>query len=180
MATSKKTRMKTAAVAVAVPQSRSMCADQIRQLGDLQREYARTCTEMNDAIAALANAAEPVLADLARRTTALQTGIQTWCEANRLTLLGEDDRNGKTANLITGEVSWRVKPPSVSVKGVETVLSSLAKAGLGRFIRTKEEVNKEAILNEPAAVARIPGITIVRGVEDFIVTPFEACTEVAA
>ena len=176
----KSNRVKTAAVAVAVPQSRSMCADQIRQLGDLQREYSRTCTEMNDAIAALASAAEPVLADLAARTAALQTGIQTWCEANRVTLLGEDDRNGKTANLITGEVAWRVKPPSVSIKGVEAVIDALRRNDLYHLIRLKEEVNKEAILNEPAAVARIPGITIVRGVEDFIITPFEASTEVSA
>ena len=176
----KKTRMKTAAVAVAVPQSRSMCADDIRRIGDLQREHARVAAELNDQIAALTNAAEPVLAELSQRIAALQTGVQTWCEANRVTLLGEDDRHGKTANLVTGEVSWRVRPPSVSIRGTEAVLDALRRGGLERFIRTKEEPNKEAMLNEPAALAGVPGVSIVRGVEDFIITPFEAQTEVAA
>lgn len=176
----KKTRMKSTAVAVAVPQSRSMCADHVRQLGDLQREHTRAAAELNDQIAALTAAAEPVLADLAQRIAALQAGIQTWCEANRVTLCGEGDKLGKTANLVTGEVSWRVRPPSVSVKGVEAVIDALRRNDLYHLIRLKEEVNKEAILNEPAAVARIPGITIVCGVEDFIITPFEAQTEVAS
>jgi phage host-nuclease inhibitor protein Gam len=59
------------------------------------------------------------------------------------------------------------------VRGAEAVLDALRRAGLSRFIRTKDEVNKEAILNEPEAVARIPGISISQG-EDFVVTPFEA------
>lgn len=176
----KSNRVKTAAVAVAVPQSRSMCADQIRQLGDLQREHARAAAELNDAIAVLTSAAEPVLADLAQRIAALQTGIQTWAEANRVTLCGEGDKLGKTANLVTGEVSWRIRPPSVSIRGTESVIEALRRAGLVRFIRTKDEPNKEAMLNEADAVAGIPGIHIVRGVEDFVVTPFEANTEVAA
>lgn len=174
----KKTRMKSAAVAVAVPQSRSMCADHVRQIGDLQREHARVAAELNDQIAALTSAAEPVLAEMAERIAALQTGVQTWCEANRVALLGEDDRHGKTANLITGEVSWRIRPPSVSIRGAESVLDALRRAGLERFIRVNEVPNREAMLNEPAAVAGVPGITIVRGVEDFIITPFEAPTAV--
>jgi phage host-nuclease inhibitor protein Gam len=172
--------MKSAAVSVAVPQSRTACADQIRQLGDLQREHARTVAELNDRIAELTNAAEPVLASLDERIKALQTGIQTWCEANRVMLLGDGDRLGKTANLITGEVAWRIRPPSVSVRGVESVIEALHRANLNRFIRAKEEVNKEAILNEPDAVAGIAGVNVVRGVEDFVVTPFEVKAEVAA
>jgi len=39
-------------------------------------------------------------------------------------------------------------------------------------------VNKEAILNEPEGVKGVAGISIVSGVEDFVITPFEQ--EVAA
>ena len=42
----------------------------------------------------------------------------------------------------------------------------------------KNEPNKEAMLNEPDAVRGIAGISIVSGVEDFIVVPFEAQAEV--
>jgi bacteriophage Mu gam like protein len=37
----------------------------------------------------------------------------------------------------------------------------------------KEEINKEAILNEKSAVAGIAGIKLISGVEDFVITPFE-------
>jgi phage host-nuclease inhibitor protein Gam len=53
------------------------------------------------------------------------------------------------------------------------VIDTLKRLALGRFIRTKEEINKEAILNEPDAVAGVAGIAIQRGVEDFVITPFE-------
>ena len=70
-----------------------------------------------------------------QRIAALQTGVQTWCEANRVTLLGEDDRHGKTANLVTGEVSWRVRPPSVSIRGADAVLDYTREASLAPGVR---------------------------------------------
>ena len=45
--------------------------------------------------------------------------------------------------------------------------------GLDRFIRTKQEINKEALLNEPEVAKGIAGITIKTGVEDFVIKPFE-------
>ena len=74
-------------------------------------------------------------------------------------------------------MSWRQRPPSVSIRGVETVLETLLRMGLGRFVRVKSEPNKDAMLNEPEAVRGIAGISIVTGVEDFIVTPFEVTAE---
>ena len=171
----KKTRMKSTAVAVAVPQSRSMCADDIRRIGDLQREHARISGELNDRIAALTEAEAPRLKELQDRIGTLQAGVQTWCEANREQLCGK----GKSANLITGEVGWRQRPPSVRVTGEESVIDLLKRMALGRFVRNKEAVNKEAILNEPDAVAGVPGIKVITGVEDFVITPFEVETEAA-
>lgn len=174
------TRHKARATAVTVPQSKTDCAAHIRALGDAQRAFERQRTAMNDAIGAITQQHQPGLEALNERITALQQGIQTWCEANRVQLCGEADRLGKTANLITGEVSWRMRPPSVGVRGADTVIEALQRLGLQRFVRTKEEVNKEAILAEPDAVRGVPGITVVTGLEDFIVTPFEATAEVAS
>lgn len=171
------TRIKSKTLA-AVPQSKNDCAEFIRQLGDLQREFERERAAMNDHIAAVTQNHQPALAALTERMLALQSGIQAWSEAHRVELCGEDDKLGKTANLITGEVSWRQRPPSVSIRGADTVLDTLLCMGLGRFVRVKNEPNKEAMLNEPEAVRGIAGITIVTGVEDFIVTPFEAQAEV--
>ena len=170
----KATRLKKAAAAVFVPQNREQVAEAIRELGVLQRELTRIGADMNDELAAVKESYEAEAEPRRLRVEALQQGVQTWAEANRDAIT----QNGKvkTAAFTTGEVSWRIRPPSVAIKGVEAVLNSLRRLGLTRFIREKAEVNKEAILNEPAAVAKVPGITINQG-EDFVVTPFE--TELA-
>ena len=84
-------------------------------------------------------------------------------------------QNGKTktGSFNTGEVQWRQRPPSVGIRGAESVLESLRTLGLVRFIRKKEEVNKEDMLNEPELAATVAGVTIKTGVEDFVITPFE-------
>jgi phage host-nuclease inhibitor protein Gam len=172
------TRIKSKTLAT-VPQSKNDCAQHIRTIGDLQREFERTRATMNDTIAAVTQEHQPLLAALSERIEALQTGVQAWCEAHRVDLCGEADRLGKTANLVTGEVSWRQRPPSVRITGADNVCDTLLRMGLGRFVRVKNEPNKEQMLAEPEAVRGIAGITIASGQEDFIVTPFEAQAEVA-
>lgn len=166
-------RLKTPAAAC-VPQSKADCAAYIKNLGDVQRDFERSKAEMNDAIAHLTQRFAPVLEAQQARMTALQGGIQTWCEANRATLC---EGPLKHANLVTGEVAWRQRPPSVAIRGADAVMETLQRMGLGRFIRTKNEVNKEAMLNEPDAVRGIAGITLVTGVEDFSITPFSVEVE---
>lgn len=169
-------KLKTKAQAYA-PQSQTDCAADIKKLGDLQRDFARAQADMNDEIAAITKKYQPKLELLNERIETLQKGVQTYCEAHRdeLTNAGKV----KFANFITGEVNWRQRPPSVSIRGAEAVLETLARMGLTRFIRSKQEPNKEAILNEPDAVRGIAGITVVTGVEDFVITPFEANAEAA-
>jgi phage host-nuclease inhibitor protein Gam len=129
---------------------------------------------MNDAIAHITATYQPVMEALCKQVDPLRAGVQAFCEANRVELCGK----GKTANLVTGEVQWRQRPPSVTLKAVETVIKTLRRLRLKRFVRVKMEVNKEAILLEPDAVKDVLGITVVTGVEDFVITPFEQ--EVAA
>lgn len=168
------TRLKTKAAAY-VCSSRDQAQSDIALIGVLQREHALISGEINDRIAAITEAEAPRLKELQDRISTLQSGVQTWCEANREQLCGK----GKSANLITGEVSWRQRPPSVRVTGEESVIDLLKRMALGRFVRTKEAVNKEAILNEPEAVSGVPGIKLITGVEDFVITPFEVKTEAA-
>lgn len=170
MATPKNNRLKLQAEAY-VPQTQDDVAADIRRIGDLQRQLTRYQTEANDRIAEITATYQPLLDGLREQIKPLQAGVQVWCEANRheLTLGGKV----KSANLVTGEVQWRQRPPSVSVRGVDAVLSVLAELGLARFIRTKQEVNKDAILAEPDAVRGVAGISVVTGVEDFVIVPFE-------
>lgn len=170
------TKIKAKAQAYA-PQTQNDCAADIKKLGDLQRDLLRLQADMNDEIAAATKRYQPKLEALQERIDTLQQGVQTYCEAHRTELT--NDGKVKFANFITGDVNWRMRPPSVSIRGAEAVLETLARMGLTRFIRTKQEPNKEAMLNEPDAVRGIAGITIVTGVEDFVITPFEATAEAA-
>lgn len=162
------TRIKSTSTVQAC-QSKADAMRDIKAIGDLQRELGRIEADINDQIADLTKQAAPRIEQLRERLTELQAGVQTWCEANRVEICGK----GKSANLVTGEVSWRQRPPSVSISKAEEVIGRLRGLGLLRFIRSKEEVNKEAILAEPAEVAGIKGIKVVTGVEDFVITPFE-------
>ncbi len=165
------TKIKSKAQAT-IPQSKLDAQADIKKIGDLQREHLRLSADMNDEIAKITKASAPHLDLLGEQIELLQTGVQTWCEANRELLCGK----GKTANLITGEVSWRQRPPSVVIRSAVDVIERLRRLGLIRFIRIKEELNKEAMLSEPDVVHGIPGITISTGVEDFIIAPFEVET----
>ena len=167
----KKTRIKQAASAVFVPQSRAQVADAISEMGMLQRELTRIAADMNDELSAVKESYEADAEPRRKRVEALTQGVQIWCEASRdaLTQGGKT----KTAVFTSGEVCWRNRPPSVRVTGKEAVLDVLRRLGLNRFIRENPEINKDAILNEPEALASVPGIAISQG-EDFVVTPFEA------
>lgn len=162
-------KQKTKAVAF-VCQSKEQAMDSIRELGDAQRHLIRIETEINDIVASATAARKEQIDALKTKIETLTGGIHTWCEANRSKLC---EGGGKTANMITGEVAWRQRPPSVSIRAVEKVLETLKALGLHRFIRNKEEPNKEAMLADPSAVSGIAGISIVTGVEDFSVQPFE-------
>lgn len=167
----KKTRVKTAAAAICVPQNRDQAAGAIAAIGIANRRLARITADMNDELAKIKERYEAAADPLRREVEALTQGVQTWAEANRDVLTQQG--KVKTAALTTGEILWRLRPPSVRVTGAEAVLDALRRLGLARFIRAKEEVNKDAILNEPEAVAHVPGISISQG-EDFVVAPFEA------
>jgi len=164
------TRLKKRAAA-RVPQTRDEVARDIHTIGDLQRQREIVVSAMNDAIAEATAKAQPFIETLGSQIEALQEGVQAWCEAHRDALT--QGGRVKTASFVTGEVSWRQRPPSVSVRGADVVLETLQRMGLERFIRTKQEVNKEAILAEPDAVRGVAGLTVKSGIEDFAITPFE-------
>ncbi|EAV6572894.1 host-nuclease inhibitor Gam family protein [Salmonella enterica] len=165
----KVSRLKAAAASY-TPQSKEQVSVDIKKIGDIQRELTRIEADANDQIAVIMNQNTPKVEALRAELDVLQKGVQTWCEANRSSIT---KGSSKTANLITGEVSWRTKPDSVSIKGAELVLEALKKLKLDRFIRRKEEINKDAILADKKAVENIKGISIVSGKEVFSITPFE-------
>ncbi len=143
----------------------------IKDIGDLQRELQRKMTAQNDELAAITERYAPELQAIKEQLEPMQDAVQAWCESHR----DELTQNGKTktANFNTGDVQWRQRPPSVNARGIPAILENLKKLGLIQFIRTKEELNKDAMLNEPELAKTVAGISIKTGVEDFVITPFE-------
>lgn len=166
----KQAKIKSDAADYPVPQTRETAVEAIAEIGRSQRERERIQAAMNDELAEIKRRYEEEARPHAEKITGLSAGVQTWCEANRAELT--QDGRVKTANLSSGEVRWRTRPPSVSLKAVDNVIAALKDMKLTRFIRTKEEVNKEAILAEPEAARHVKGITIKQG-EDFVIVPFE-------
>lgn len=154
-----------------VPKDRDECAQAINEIGRLTRQITVLQAAMNDEIAAITDDYTGKITAINESLKCLQDGVQLYCEANRDELT--DGGKTKTIDFVSGTVQFRRRPPAVSIRGAEAVIEALRARGLVRFIRTKEEINKDAILNEVAAVAGVPGITIKTGVEDCTITPFE-------
>jgi len=165
-------KTKTAGANLPVPQNRDEAAATVTAIGDISRELSRLETGMNDALAKIKTRfeemAEPHRAALTEKTE----GLKIWAEANRQALTGGDKT--KTVDLGTGLVKWRLRPPAVRLSKVDDVIARLKTLGLVRFVRTKEEVNKEAMQAEPEVARTIAGVSIGSAGEDFLVEPFEA------
>ncbi|BBF92388.1 host-nuclease inhibitor Gam family protein [Blastochloris tepida] len=170
---STRTKAKTRGANLAVPQTREQAAGYVAEIGALQREIARAQADMNDEIARIKEDAESRAEPLRERAKALTEGLKTWCEANRAVLTG----NGavKHADLGTGIIRWRMRPPRVSLpRDVAGLIEHIKSMGFVRFLRVTEEPSKEAMLAEPDVARVLPGVRICSAGEDFVVEPFEA------
>ena len=165
-------RTKTLGANLPVPQSRDEAASTVTTIGELQRRRARLEADMNDELAAIKERFELDARPLGEAIEQKIEGLKIWAEANRTALTGGDKT--KTVDLGTGLLRWRMRPPAVRISKVEEVLDRLRRLGLQRFIRTKEEVDKEAMSREPDTAREVAGVSIRSAGEDFSVEPYEA------
>lgn len=178
---SKPKKAKAPAADFPVPASHEECDAMIKRLGEVQRDRERLETSMNAELAQVKaiheDAAQPLKAEIERLTK----GVQLFCEARRFLLT----RNGesKTYRFAAGEVSWRARPPSVTLKKVKDVLAACLEERRWKklFVRTKHEIDREAMLGDPTLAMEIPGVSIGSAGENFTIKPFETeLEEVAA
>ena len=165
-------KTRTLGVNLPVPQSREDAEKAIGEIGGITRDMARLEADMNDAIAAAKAKAEEAAAPLRGRVAVLTEGLKVWAEANRDALT--NGGRTKTAVLGAGKLFWRLRPPSVRISGMDRVIEAIKALGLAAFLRTKEEVNKEALLADPDKARLIAGVSIGTAGEDFVVEPLEA------
>lgn len=164
-----KTSLKRAAETVRVPQNREEAEEMLGRLGTIQREQTLLSAALEETLAAERKRAEAQNLPLKAEAEGLTRGLQLWAEANRQTLT--QDGRTKTVKLATGEIAWRARPPSVKIKDAEGIFERLINLGLGRFIRLKQEVDREKMLAEPAVARTVPGVTIGSAGEEFVVSP---------
>lgn len=170
----KTTRQKVAAVEHWVPQSRDEVNEAIAELGRAQRERVRIEAAMNDELAVVKGRHDADAKPLGDRIAELTKGVHLWCEANRARIT--NDGKVKFHAFATGEVKWRLRPPSIAIRGADAVLATMKKLGFDRFVRTKEEIDKEALLKELDVAKGIGGVTVSQR-EDFVVVPHESQIE---
>ena len=171
-------KMKSAGANLPIPQDDSEARTTIREIGELNREALRLEAELNDKIGKLQEEYGGKVAPIREQITAKQDGLKMFCEVNRDRLT-----NGgkvKFHRFATGEISWRLRPAKVTIRGKDDVIDAIKAAGLRKkFLRVKEDINKDAMLEKSnrTAAGAIKGVTIGSDGEDFIVEPFE--TELA-
>lgn len=163
----KTSKMVKAQAAAFVATSRDEADETVRRIGELQRQREAIATRMNDTLASAKAAAEIEAAPINAAIKELSHGVQVWAEAHRDALC----KGGKTVKLGNGELRWRLRPPSVVVRGAGMVVEALKRLGLNRFVRVKEEIDKAAILADPQAVQDVKGLQVSQG-EDFVIVPF--------
>jgi phage host-nuclease inhibitor protein Gam len=159
---------KRAAETATPPKDRDEAETYLARIGEIQRDAALNKAVIAEAIARVTAEMEEASAKLAEENDRLFRGLQLWAEANRHALT--DGGKTKTVRLGNGTIAWRLAPPSVHIKGQEAVLQYLKENTIG-FLRTKLEINREAMLARTEEAAKIPGVTIKSAGEAFVIEP---------
>lgn len=163
-------RIKQTANVAPVPKDLTEAREFMRRIGDEQRDASRIEHDLNDQVAAMREKYAALAAPHNKQVEELTEGLRIFAEAHRDELTNEGKK--KTVDLGTGELGWRMRPPRVLLRNIPGVIESLQMLKLDRFLRTKLEVNKEAVLAEPEIAEQVKGITVKQD-EDFFVVPAE-------
>lgn len=161
--------------AVAVPKDLADASKFIANMAREQRAIDLVQSRLNEQVDVLK---ERAIADSQPHEKAkgdLLEGLYIFASANRQKLT--DDGKKKTVELPGGSFSWRLTPPAVALKDIKQVIADIKSLGLDRFLRVKEEVDKEAMLKEQDVATTIKGVSIKQR-EDFIVRPSELEVEI--
>jgi len=160
-----------------VPKSLEEAAKFLAQIGSEQRSIDMIQSNLNTEVEKLKAKVVARVESREDRISRLVEGLFAFAEVNRDKLT--DNGKRKTVEVPTGWFGWRMTPPAVSLRKVASILESLHSLGLERFIRLKEEVNKEAMLAEPDVAKKVKGVSIGQH-EEFIAKPAELEVEITA
>jgi phage host-nuclease inhibitor protein Gam len=155
--------------AVPLPQSKADVETALGHLGALRGLLAARTQHLDSEVATLREAYAAEIAPIEADIAALSQQIQAWCETHRHELT----RGGrvKFAKFANGTVSWQSGRARVVLSDKEeAIIAALKKMRLGKaFVRVAETLNKAAMLESPARIAKVPGLSIQAGAETFAI-----------
>lgn len=163
---------------VNVPQTRQQAVEQLNDIGEIVANIERLEITQTLDISEIKRKTELAATPLKKRLKLLQKGLKTFCEANRAALT--NNSKVKSHDFGTGIVKWRAAKKSVQLSKPDDVLKRLlAQPELkASFVRTKSEINREALLDDPDAANKIEGVKIKSSGETFIIEPLQEKTGV--
>lgn len=141
----------------------------ISLLGEVRRDYASNKAQCDSEIAKIQAAYANVLSELESNEKELITQITKYCNEHYDELFSG---KSKTAKLTTGEISRRIKPDCIVVEDLELALLKLKELNLREFIRVKEDLNKNALLDAPEVINEIAGVKLQTGLETLLIKPY--------
>lgn len=135
------------------------------ELAKMETKQEQQAAKHRAKLAALEQKHSEAAAPLAEQIEAKRAAIAAYAESHRAELT--DNGKTKTAAIGKGCLKWRKSPPKLEVTGdTAAIITALKRRKLGRFIRTKEELDKAAILKEAAAIKTpIAGLAVIDGCE---------------
>lgn len=157
------------------------------KLGDLQRERESIVSDYDSRISKLQAELAEQTEKLDKEIKKISQSIKFFMDANKSAYISEDK---KTLKLETGDISYRKGKQSVKTRSSEKLINDiLGKNGLLKaketfvkkassvFLRTKLELDKDAILNNPTVAVNVTGVELEDGVERFYLKPYSTSTE---
>ena len=164
--------------AILIPESREEASEFVRRIGNLKRRISISTANAETKIAEIQKAAADDINGPTEEIYDLLDGLFFFFETNSPELT--EDGSRRSVDLGTGTIGERLSPWKVELKGVEEVLEELHRMGLTKFIRPKEEVNKDAMLSSETdrnLAASVKGVSVVRE-DTFFVKPTELSEDV--
>jgi phage host-nuclease inhibitor protein Gam len=158
-----------------IPATLSEADTLLGEIGTLQRQIDRIELDLSEAVAAAKKASADQAKPLAEQIKAKVSALCAFLTANRDTVI---PAGRKSVSVSQGVMGFRLGNPTVKVaKGQDdAVIATLARLELTDLLRQVVEIDKEAILRNPAAIAGLAGIGVEQ-VETFYVKPLDVSAE---
>jgi len=134
---------------MATIKNREAARDALVELGKVAAELAVSVAKRDEEIAAINERFAEQIADQEKATKRRKEDLEEWALANERTEAEKDTRKIHFEGV--GAIQMRTGNPTISLKRgtkEETVIERCFDAALGKYVRTVQELNREALLND--------------------------------